>query len=102
MNFTKATSVARFILLLLVIATLLAFSICGVYINDDAQLHGIFDELRERLGITMLISTHCWDYVAHSADRVLEMDAGVVYLGPTEEWPRIAEARGEAGCTCSH
>lgn len=66
------------------------------------ELHGIFDELRERLGITMLISTHCWDYVAHSADRVLEMDAGVVYLGPTEEWPRIAEARGEAGCTCSH
>lgn len=65
------------------------------------ELHGIFDELRDRLGITMLISTHCWDYVAHSADRVLEMDARIVYLGPTEEWPRIAEARGEGG-VCTH
>ena len=53
MNFTKATSVARFILLLLVIATLLAFSICGVYINDDAQLHGIFDEGTIRLGLDL-------------------------------------------------
>ncbi|MBQ3223302.1 MAG: ABC transporter ATP-binding protein [Clostridia bacterium] len=66
------------------------------------ELHGIFDDLREKLGITMLISTHCWDYVAHSADRVLEMDAKVVYLGPTEQWPRIGEARGEEACTCSH
>lgn len=66
------------------------------------ELHGIFDDLRETLGITMLISTHCWDYVAHSADRVLEMDARVVYLGPTEDWPRIGEARGEATCACPH
>lgn len=66
------------------------------------ELHGIFDDLRETLGITMLISTHCWDYVAHSADRVLEMDAKVVYLGPTEEWPRIGEARGEGACACPH
>lgn len=66
------------------------------------ELHGIFDELRERLGITMLISTHCWDYVAHSADRVLEMDARIVYLGPTEQWPRIHEARGEGACECQH
>ncbi len=65
------------------------------------ELHGIFDDLRDKLGITMLISTHCWDYVAHSADRVLEMDARVVYLGPTKDWPRIGEARGEA-CACSH
>jgi len=66
------------------------------------ELHGIFDDLRDTLGITMLISTHCWDYVAHSADRVLEMDAKVVYLGPTQDWPRIGEARGEEVCTCSH
>lgn len=66
------------------------------------ELHGIFDELSERLGITMMISTHCWDYVAHSADRVLELDAKIVYLGPTNDWPRIGEARGEEGHACSH
>lgn len=66
------------------------------------ELHGVFDELSERLGITMLISTHCWDYVAHSADRVLELDAKIVYLGPTKDWPRINEARGEEAHACSH
>ncbi len=59
------------------------------------ELHSLFDELRARLGITMLISTHCWDYVAHSADRVLELDARIVYLGPTKDWPRLPEALGE-------
>lgn len=59
------------------------------------ELHGIFDDLRAKLGITMFTSTHCWDYVAHSADRVLELDARIVYLGPTKEWPRYNEALGE-------
>ncbi len=59
------------------------------------ELHGVFDDLRSRLGITMLISTHCWDYVAHSADRVLELDTRVVYMGPTKDWPRYKEALGE-------
>ena len=53
MNFTKATSVARFCLLLLVIATLMAFAVCGVYITDDAQLHGIFEEGTIRLGLDL-------------------------------------------------
>ncbi len=53
MNFTKATSVARFILLLLVIAALMVFAICGVYITDDAQLHGIFEEGTIRLGLDL-------------------------------------------------
>ncbi len=53
MNLTKATSVARFILLLLVIAALMAFAIFGVYITDDAQLHGIFEEGTIRLGLDL-------------------------------------------------
>lgn len=53
MNFTKATSVARFILLLLVIVTLLACSIFGVYLSDDAQMHGIFEEGTIRLGLDL-------------------------------------------------
>lgn len=53
MNFTKATSVARFILLLLVIVTLLACSIFGVYFSDDAQLYGIFEEGTIRLGLDL-------------------------------------------------
>ena len=53
MNFTKATSVARFELLLLVIAALMAFAVCGVYITDDAQLPGIFEEGTIRLGLDL-------------------------------------------------
>ncbi len=53
MNLTKATSVARFILLLLVIAALMVFAIFGVYITDDAQLHGIFEEGTIRLGLDL-------------------------------------------------
>lgn len=53
MNLTKATSAMRFVLLVLVIATLLAFSICGIYISDDAQLKGIFEEGTVRLGLDL-------------------------------------------------
>lgn len=53
MNYTKATSVARFMLVVLVIAALLVFSIGGVYITDDAQLQGIFEEGTIRLGLDL-------------------------------------------------
>lgn len=53
MNLTKATSVMRFVLLVLVIATLLAFSIFGFYISDDKQLKGIFEKDTVRLGLDL-------------------------------------------------
>ncbi|MCH5184135.1 MAG: protein translocase subunit SecD [Oscillospiraceae bacterium] len=53
MNLTKATSVMRFVLLVLVIGALLAFSIFGFYISDDKQLKGIFEEDTVRLGLDL-------------------------------------------------
>lgn len=53
MNLTKATSVMRFVLLVLVIAALLAFSIFGFYISDDKQLKGIFEKDTVRLGLDL-------------------------------------------------
>ena len=53
MNLKKSTSTARFVLLILVIAALLAAALCGVYINDDLQMGGIFDEGSVLLGLDL-------------------------------------------------
>lgn len=67
MNLTKATSVMRFVLLVLVIAALLAFSILGVYISDDKYLKGIFEEGTVRLGLDLAGGTSI-TYVAEGKD----------------------------------
>lgn len=67
MNLTKATSVMRFVLLVLVIAALLAFSILGFYISDDKQLKGIFEEGTVRLGLDLAGGTSI-TYVAEGKD----------------------------------
>lgn len=50
------------------------------------ELYALFDQLRRDMGLSMLISTHDWDYVARSADRVLELKREVEFLGTAEEW----------------
>lgn len=50
------------------------------------ELYALFDQLRREMGLSMLISTHDWDYVARSADRVLELKREVEFLGTAEEW----------------
>ena len=50
------------------------------------ELYALFDQLRRDMGLSMLISTHDWDYVARSADRVLELRREVVFLGTAEDW----------------
>lgn len=49
-------------------------------------LYALFDDLRRRLGISLLISTHDWGYVEKSADRVMVVDHGVSYIGPVSGW----------------
>ena len=53
MNYTKATSIARFTLLVLVIVALMTFAVGGIYITDDMQLQGIFEEGTIRLGLDL-------------------------------------------------
>ena len=50
------------------------------------ELYALFDQLRRDMGLSMLISTHDWDYVARSADRVLELRREVEFLGTAEDW----------------
>lgn len=50
------------------------------------ELYGLFDSLRDSLGLSILISTHDWDYVSRSGDRVLELHQEPEFLGETGEW----------------
>ena len=53
MNLKKSTSIARFVLLILVIGALLTAALCGVYINDDVRMGSIFDEDSVLLGLDL-------------------------------------------------
>lgn len=58
-----------------------------------AELYDLFGQLKNELGLSMLISTHDWDYVGRSADRVLELGRSIEFIGPTADW---LERRGGA------
>ena len=50
------------------------------------ELYGLFAELRDRLNLSILISTHDWDYVARLGDRVLVLNQEMEFIGSREEW----------------
>lgn len=58
------------------------------------ELYDLFDSLRDTLGLSILISTHDWDYVARSGDRVLVLNQEVEFIGEKAEWLR---RKGGAG-----
>ncbi len=51
-----------------------------------AELYELFDSLRRELGLSILISTHDWDYVARSGDRVLVLNQDMEFIGTKDEW----------------
>ena len=53
MNYSRASGFARFVLLLLAIVLVCSVAVCGVYINDDTQLKGIFEDGTIRLGLDL-------------------------------------------------
>ena len=53
MNYSRAASVSRFVLLLLAIVLVCTVTVTGVYISDDTQLKGIFEEGTIRLGLDL-------------------------------------------------
>lgn len=53
MNYSRAASVSRFVLLLLAIVLICSITVGGVYISDDTQLKGIFEEGTIRLGLDL-------------------------------------------------
>jgi len=52
------------------------------------ELYQLFSSLRDTLGLSILISTHDWDYVARCGDRVLELKQEMEFIGDTDEWLR--------------
>ena len=52
------------------------------------ELYALFTSLRDALGLSILISTHDWDYVARSGDRVLVLNQDVEFIGDKDEWMR--------------
>lgn len=52
------------------------------------ELYQLFSDLRGTLGLSILISTHDWDYVARSGDRVLVLNQEMEFIGPKDEWLR--------------
>ncbi len=53
MNYSRAVSVSRFVLLLLAIVLICSITVGGVYFSDDTQLKGIFEEGTIRLGLDL-------------------------------------------------
>ncbi len=53
MNYSRAAYASRFVLLLLAIVLVCSVAVCGVYVNDDKQLKGIFEEDAVRLGLDL-------------------------------------------------
>ena len=52
------------------------------------ELYQLFSSLRDTLGLSILLSTHDWDYVSRSGDRVLELSQKLEFLGDRDEWLR--------------
>lgn len=53
MNYSRAANISRFVLLLLAIVLVCSITVGGVYISDDTQLKGIFEEGTIRLGLDL-------------------------------------------------
>ena len=53
MNYSRVSSISRFVLLLAAIVAICAISVCGIYINDETRLKGIFEEDTIRLGLDL-------------------------------------------------
>lgn len=50
------------------------------------ELYQLFESLRSTLGLSLLISTHDWEYVSNSGDRVLELNQEMEFIGEKDEW----------------
>ncbi len=53
MNYSRAAYLSRFVLIVLAIVLVCSITVCGVYINDDKQLKGIFEDGTIRLGLDL-------------------------------------------------
>lgn len=76
MNYSRVASISRFVLLLIAIALICAATVCGVYINDDTRLKGIFEDGTIRLGLD-LAGGSVVTFQAQTEDSGDALDAGM-------------------------
>ena len=76
MNYSRVTSISRFVLLVLAIALLCSLAVCGLYIDDDTRLKGIFEDDAIRLGLD-LAGGSVVTFQAVTDDKGDDLDSGM-------------------------
>ena len=76
MNYSRTANISRFVLLLLAIVFVCMVTVTGIYIDDDTQLKGIFEELTIRLGLD-LAGGSVVTFQAKTEDTGADLEAGM-------------------------
>ncbi len=76
MNYSRVSSISRFALLIMAILLVCSITVCGVYINDDTRLPGIFEDGTIRLGLD-LAGGSIVTFQAQTDDTGDDLDAGM-------------------------
>ena len=76
MNYSRTANISRFVLLLLAIVFVCMVTVTGIYIDDDTQLKGIFEEGTIRLGLD-LAGGSVVTFQAKTEDTGLDLESGM-------------------------
>ena len=76
MNYSRTANISRFVLLLLAIVFVCMVTVTGIYIDDDTQLKGIFEEGTIRLGLD-LAGGSVVTFQAKTEDTGADLEAGM-------------------------
>ncbi len=76
MNYARAASISRFVLILIAIAFVCTMTVCGLYISDETQLKGIFEDDAVRLGLD-LAGGSVVTFEAQTDDEGDDLDMGM-------------------------
>ena len=76
MNYSRTANISRFVLLLLAIVFVCMVTVTGIYISDDTQLKGIFEEGTIRLGLD-LAGGSVVTFQAKTEDTGADLEAGM-------------------------
>ena len=76
MNYSRAASVSRFVVLMLTIVAICLVAVFGIYFNDEKQLNGIFEDGAVRLGLD-LAGGSVVTFKAITDDTGDELEAGM-------------------------
>ena len=76
MNYSRVSSITRFALLIMAILLVCSITVCGVYINDENRLQGIFEDGTIRLGLD-LAGGSIVTFQAETEETGDDLDAGM-------------------------